>query len=138
MIYQGIFQSINRIIFVGSLGLILHLTYLHGDKNDNYNDDANDGNYIIFSYLHKFLSLNIFSILSRVTYGTFLTHLTIELLFFICYPAKLYFDFWKLSILSIGIIIISYSVSFVLTLLIESPVVNFMKRYSYTVKKEVN
>lgn len=75
------------------------------------------------------LSFKFFTPLARVTYGTYLIHFNIEYIFAIVFPQFFYFDFWSLAILAAGIIVISYVISFVISLLIESPIVGILKKY---------
>ena len=109
---HAFFQATNKLFFIGSLGFILHLTYIGK-----------------LTYIKRFLSAGIFTIIARITYGAYLIHLTIEIMIMICYPSKLYFDFWKLSILPVGIFVITYVISFGLSLFLESPLINILNIY---------
>jgi len=111
LIVQCLFQSFNKIIFVGSLGLMLHLTFLGKLR-----------------FLHNILGFGIFTPLARITYAVFLTHSFVQIVFFFIVGTTFYFTF-SIEILTVGFSVICYFFAFFISLVYESPVINIMKKF---------
>ena len=100
----------NKNIFIIGLGNILHLVFLEK-----------------FEFIKNFLSLNIFTILSRITYGVYLLHYYVIIIFFVNTDSSYRLDFFGICLYVPGLIIITLIFSYVLGIFFESPVVNMLK-----------
>jgi peptidoglycan/LPS O-acetylase OafA/YrhL len=113
-VWHALFLTFNKVIFVFGLGCIIHLTFL--------------GKLV---FIKEFLSFKIFSFFAKFTYGTYLIHFYILNIFFFSFNELLFFNFSDLVFMSIGVTLISIVLSFFLTILLESPVVNATKLLLY-------
>ena len=112
LIVHSLFHAFNKIIFVGSLGLILHLTFLGKLR-----------------FIYSILSFGFFIPLARITFAVFLIHMNIQIIFFFVVGTNFYFSFFSMGILTVGFAIISYFFAFFISLIYESPVINIMKKF---------
>jgi peptidoglycan/LPS O-acetylase OafA/YrhL len=110
LIYNALFSTFNKQIFVFGLGCILHLTFLNK-----------------FTFIRSILSIPLFSCISRVTYGIYLIHYYILVYFFFSADSQFYLKFGNFVYLSIGFFNMSMTISLVVTILIESPIINGIK-----------
>jgi len=110
LFWQCLFITFNKVFFVFSLGLIIHLTFLGR-----------------LSLLKSFLSLPLFTSLCKLTYGIYLFHFYIILAFFFSYNTSSYLKYGDYFFYSLGFFVFSMVVSFLSMLLFESPVVNTMR-----------
>jgi peptidoglycan/LPS O-acetylase OafA/YrhL len=110
MIYHALFATFNKQIFVFGMGCILHLTFLNK-----------------FTFIRSILSIPVFSYISRVTYGIYLIHYYLLVLFFFSADSQFYLKFGNFVFLAIGFFNMSMIISFIVTILIESPIVNGIK-----------
>jgi len=108
----ALFNSLNKNLFVIGLGIILHLTFL------NY-----------FSFVKDFLSLSVFTPVARITYGIYLFHLNIIIIYVLSNATNIYFNFLETSFVGIGIFMLTIPFSLVTTALFESPFVNLLKMF---------
>jgi len=108
---HGIFNGFNKVIFVGSLGMILHLTFLGK-----------------LSFIYNILSFKVFTPLARITFGIFLIHLYLILLFFYSANNIFYFSISGLGILFMGFFVVSAFLSFFVSLILESPIIGILKK----------
>lgn len=113
MSLQGIMQGLNKDLFVFGLSIMIHLCFL--DR---------------FTFIHKLLSFRIYNILGKFTFGLYLIHIYILGLFYTNSDSFSYFNPIQVFIHSVGIIAISFLVSIVLSLIIESPVVRILSRFT--------
>jgi peptidoglycan/LPS O-acetylase OafA/YrhL len=111
IIYHAYMLTFTKILFVFGLGCIVHLTFLGK-----------------FKFIYNILTLNIFTIVSRITYGIYLLHMFIILLVLTSLSNLLYMSFLELSIIAAGVFTIAIFVSFFFSLLIESPIINLTKK----------
>ena len=108
--WAAMFQTFGKVLFILPLGLIIHLTFL--DK-------------LIF--LRKFLSLKIETQISRQSFGIYVVHIYFLGIFIFGYANNYYIRFFDMGILSIGLYIFSWFFSFLIGLIVESPIVVLCK-----------
>ena len=108
--WAAMFQTFGKVFFILSIGIIIHLTLL--DK-------------LIF--IRKFLSLKIETQISRQSFGIYVVHLYFIGIFISCYSNNYYIRFIDMGILSLGLFIFSWFFSFIIGLIVESPVVVLCK-----------
>lgn len=110
--------TFNKVFFVSGLANIFHLIFLGK-----------------FSIIKNFLSWPIFSILSRLTYGVYVLHIYIIVIFFYNSNTSYRMDFVEFSFISIGILFITLAISFMCVLLYESPIINLLKNFKKNTSK---
>ena len=108
--WAAMFQTFGKVLLIFPIGVIIHLTFL--DK-------------LIF--LRKFLSLKIETQISRQSFGIYVVHLYFLGIFIFGYANNYYIRFLDMGILSFGLFIFSWFFSFVIGLIIESPIVILCK-----------
>ena len=108
--WAAMFQTFGKVLLIFPIGIIIHLTFL--DK-------------LIF--LRKFLSLKIETQISRQSFGIYVVHLYFLGIFIFGYANNYYIRFLDMGILSFGLFIFSWFFSFVIGLIIESPIVILCK-----------
>ncbi len=109
----------GKIIHVFSIGCIMHLTFL--DK---------------LKFIQKIFSFKIQTYIGRNTYGIYLIHAYLIIFLLFEYQTYYYLKITDLFILSFGIFAIAWLLSFVLGLLIESPVIYLSKILNSPDKKK--
>ena len=109
-VWHAIFITFNKVLFVFGLAWIIHLTFLGKLK-----------------IIKEMLSFRLFSILAKFTYGTYLIHFYLLNVFFWSLNNVIFFKFSDFIFMSIGLAFVSIIYSFILTILLESPVVNATK-----------
>jgi peptidoglycan/LPS O-acetylase OafA/YrhL len=109
----------GKIIHVFSIGCIMHLTFL--DK---------------LKFIQKIFSFKIQTYIGRNTYGIYLIHAYLIIFLLFEYQTYYYLKITDLFILSFGIFAIAWLLSFVLGLLIESPVIYLSKLLNSPDKKK--
>jgi len=119
--WHALFLTFNKVIFVFGLACITHLTFIGK-----------------LGLIKEFLSFKLFSLFAKFTYGTYLIHFYILNIFFFSFDYLLFFNFSYLVIMSIGVTLISTVLSFILTILLESPVVNATKLILHGEKRKHN
>ena len=105
-------NTFNKLFFILGMAIVLHLTFL--DK---------------FSFIKKFLSFKIMSTVSRGTYGIYMIHMYFIFLFVCSYGNFYYLKFLDYSVFIVGIFVFTWAVSFVIGLIIESPVIGLSKLF---------
>jgi peptidoglycan/LPS O-acetylase OafA/YrhL len=110
-IMHALFLTFHKVIFVGSLGMIIHLTLLGK-----------------FLFIRKVLSLKIFSIISKITYGVYLIHYCLMSIVYFSYPSLVYFSYVEFTFLALGFFTISVFLSFMMSLIFEGPIINLTKK----------
>jgi len=111
--------TFNKIFFIIGLGNILHLIFL--DK---------------FTWIKNFLSLKIFTQLSRLTYGVYILHYYVVLIYYYNSDSEIRFDIIIDSFLAIGLLIVTLILSYILGVLFESPVINMLKNLRGSTPRE--
>jgi peptidoglycan/LPS O-acetylase OafA/YrhL len=106
----GFFQTMNKFFFVGALGCILHLTFLGK-----------------FDFIRKILSIPLFSWVGRFTFGVYLIHYYLVTAFWAQLPMVAYLNMSDLAFLALGFFVFSLLLSGLLSLFIESPIINMTK-----------
>lgn len=119
--WHAMFITFNKLLFVIGLGNIVHLTFLGK-----------------LTIIKNILSLELFSAISKVTYGIYLLHIVYILAFFISFPSAYYLNLSDFFLLAVGFFGISIVTSFICSLLLESPVVNILKDVMQTEAPIVN
>jgi peptidoglycan/LPS O-acetylase OafA/YrhL len=119
MIYHALMLAFNKTLFVIGLGFIIHLTFLGK-----------------FGLIKSFLSLKFFTVVSRLTYGIYLIHLYFMGVIYFSTTGTYYLSFVEFIYLTVGFVSLSFVTSFVLSLLLESPVVMLSKKLSGGSKAE--
>jgi peptidoglycan/LPS O-acetylase OafA/YrhL len=109
--YHALLLTVNKIFFVSGFGMIVHMTFL--DK---------------FKLVYYIFAGKIFTIVSRVSYGTYLIHYYILMLFFYSITEIMSFDFILFKFLILTFVILSYIASFIFTLLLDSPLVSLTNK----------
>jgi peptidoglycan/LPS O-acetylase OafA/YrhL len=109
--YHAVILAFNKTLFVIGLGFIIHLTFLGK-----------------FNVIRSFLSLKSFTVISRMTYGAYLIHLYYMITIFFGTPGSYYLSFIEFIYLTCGFVTLSLFTSFILSLILESPVINLTKR----------
>jgi len=102
--------TFNKVIFIIGLGNIIHLTFLEK-----------------FSFIKNFLSAKIFTQFSRLTYGVYILHYYVIIVFFYNSDSAIYMDLLEFSFYAIGLMIITLILSFIIGILYESPIINMLK-----------
>ena len=105
-------NTFNKLFFILGMAIILHLTFL--DK---------------FTFIKKFLSFKIMSTVSRGTYGIYMIHMYFIFLFVCSYGNFYYLKFLDYAVFIVGIFVFTWGVSFVIGLIIESPVIGLSKLF---------
>lgn len=105
-------NTFNKLFFTLGLAIILHLTFL--DK---------------LTFIKNFLSLKIMSTVSRGTYGIYMIHMYFIFMFICSYGNFYYLKLIDYVIFIIGIFAFSWAISFVIGLIIESPVIGLSKMF---------
>ena len=105
-------NTFNKLFFTLGLAIILHLTFL--DK---------------LTFIKNFLSLKIMSTVSRGTYGIYMIHMYFIFMFICSYGNFYYLKLIDYVIFIIGIFTFSWAISFVIGLIIESPVIGLSKMF---------
>jgi peptidoglycan/LPS O-acetylase OafA/YrhL len=100
----------NKTIFIFGIGVILHLTYLGK-----------------LGLLRDVLSLKLFTVFGRVTFGVYLIHMLLMFVYYFGFPSNIYFRFTDMLFLGFGFLSITIIISLLVTSLVESPVVNMLK-----------
>jgi peptidoglycan/LPS O-acetylase OafA/YrhL len=100
----------NKIIFINGLGNILHLTYLGK-----------------LSFIKSFLSMEVFSILGKLTYSIYIFHYYIIMTWGINSDSSFRIDFILVTFLAMGLLAITIVFAFFMSVLFESPVINMLK-----------
>jgi peptidoglycan/LPS O-acetylase OafA/YrhL len=109
---HAFFITFNKLIFTFSFGCIMHLTFL-GKLN----------------WIRKLLSLDIFTRVGRLAYGVYQVHMYFILMFVGSYTSMLYVKISDFIFLALGLFIFSAFTSLFLSILIESPIINFFKKF---------
>ena len=110
--WHAFFNTFNKIFFIGGLGMILHLTFLGK-----------------FNFIKGFLTLPLMTRVSRSTYGIYMIHIYLTFMFLASYPNYYYNKLIDIFLLALGVYGFSWLVSFILGIIIESPVINISKKY---------
>ena len=105
-------NTFNKSLFVIGLGTILHLTFLGH-----------------FNIIKKFLGFPLFTMIARVSFGIYLFHYYLIILYYTSTATNIFFRFSDITFLSIGIFILTIPVSLFLGALFESPVINLTKMF---------
>ena len=108
---NGYLHTFNKNFFTLGLAIIVHLTFLHK-----------------LVFVQKLLTFRIMTPVSRVSYGIYLVHIYFISLFCTSYNNYYYINIIDLSILSLGVFVLSWLTSLVLGLIIESPVIALLRR----------
>lgn len=109
----------GKILNVFSIGCVLHLTFL--DK---------------LKFIQKIFSFKIQTYIGRNTYGIYLIHAYLIIFLLFEYQTYYYLNLIDSFILSFGIFALSWLLSFVLGLIIESPVIYLSKLLNSPEKKK--
>lgn len=99
-----------KIFFITGLGNILHLIFLGK-----------------LEFIKYFLSMTVFTRLSRVTYGIYILHYGIVMLFHYNRSSPTVMDFYDYTCFAIGLFLITSFFSFVVGIFYESPFINMLK-----------
>ena len=113
--------TFDKIIFIIGLGNILHLIFLEK-----------------LEFIRIFLSLNVFTRLSRVTYGVYMLHYYVVMIFLFNSDTSFRMDFIEYSFYVMGTLFITFFISFVSSILFESPIVNMLKVFKNNEKADNN
>ena len=108
----------GKILFVFGIGCIIHLTFL--DK---------------LKFIQKLFLFKIQTYIGRSTYGIYLIHPYLIIFLLFEYESYYYLKITDLFILSFGIFILAWMLSFVLGIIIESPVIYLSKLLNSPEKK---
>jgi len=108
--WEAFTMTFNKVFFIIGLGNIIHLMFLEK-----------------FIFVKDFLSAKIFTQLSRLTYGDYILHYYIIMIFFYNSDSTIRINFIEFSFFAIGILVISLLASYVVGILFESPVINMLK-----------
>jgi peptidoglycan/LPS O-acetylase OafA/YrhL len=106
------FFIINRMVFVFGIACLVHLTFLGK-----------------FMFINKICSIKIFSILAKLTYGIYLVHKYVIMYLVVSNPTYLYLKMTDFVFLALGYFIFATVISFIMTVLIETPFVNALKAF---------
>ncbi len=109
-VWQIFLITFNKIFFINGLGSLIHLIFLEK-----------------FSFIKDILTWSFFSVMSRITYGVYILHFYILMIFLYSSDNSFKIDMIELSFYAIGLMLISLICSFILGLLYESPVINLLK-----------
>lgn len=108
--WEVFFITFNKIFFINGLGNIIHLIYLEK-----------------FGIIKDFLSMRIFSVLSKITYGVYILHFYVVMIFLLNSDTSYKLNFIEFSFYAMGIMAITIVLSFICGLLYESPVISMLK-----------
>ena len=108
--FDTFFLVFSKVIFINGLGNILHLTFLGK-----------------LGFIRSFLSMEVFSILGKLTYAIYIFHFYIIMTFAINSDSSFRIDFLLTSFIAMGIMAITIVVALVMSVLFESPVINMLK-----------
>ena len=109
---NALLNTFDKILFVTGMGIVLHLVYLKK-----------------FSFIKTLLTFKFMTTISRSTYGIYMLHLYFISLFFSAYDNNYYVSLIDFVFLNLGIFIFSWIVSFVIGLIIESPLIGLSKKF---------
>jgi hypothetical protein len=110
-IYHAFAITIHKLILVNGVAGILHLLLL--------------GN---FNILMQILSCDIFSILSKFTFGIYLFHYFIAKLMIVNSEQDFMFEFLNGSFIAFGVLIMSIIFTFFASVLFEIPLINLLRK----------
>jgi len=117
--WQVFFITFNKIFFINGLGSLIHLLFLEK-----------------FSIIKKILSFTFFSVMSRITYGVYILHYYVVMIFFYNSDTSFRLDLIEFSFYATGLMLLTLILSFVFGILFESPVINMLKVLRTNEKRE--
>ncbi len=104
------FQTFGKVIYIFSLGVLIHLTFL--GKLNNF---------------RKILSLKFETQIARGSFGIYVVHIYFLAMYFLGTNTNFYIRFIDCAILSIGFFLFSWIVTLILGLIFESPIIVLSK-----------
>jgi peptidoglycan/LPS O-acetylase OafA/YrhL len=110
-IYHAFAITFHKLFLVNGTAGILHLLLLGK-----------------FNFLMEILSSEIFSILSKFSFGIYLFHYFIAKLYIINTQNDFMFEFINASFISIGVLIMSTCFTFAVSLIFEIPLINILRK----------
>jgi len=110
VLLNAIYIAFGTPIFITGVAIILHLTFL-GKLN----------------FLKAFLSIRLVSSMSKLLYGVYLIHIYVMNIYLYSRDSVPYLSMLDNTYMGIGIFTVTCMISSVIIVLIESPIVNFMK-----------
>lgn len=108
--FQGVMKTFNKVLFVWGLAILVQLTFLGK-----------------FKIIYHILSLDLFNVLGKLTFGIYLVHMYIILIAGTHFNSLPYLNFWFFSIFAVGALGAATIVSLIVSLLFESPVISILK-----------
>jgi len=119
--WQVFFITFNKIFFINGLGSLIHLLFLQK-----------------FEIIKNILSWSFFSVMSRITYGVYILHFYVLMVFLYNSDNSFKLDMVDFSFYAIGLMAITLLISFIVGLLYESPVINMLKTFKKLERKGKN
>ena len=108
---NALFNTFNKYFFITGMGLVFHLTFL--------------GRFQFIKYL---LTFKVMTTVSRSTYGIYMIHVYFMFMFFASYNNYYYITMVDYALLAMGIYFFSWLISFIIGIVLESPVIGISKK----------
>ena len=108
---NALFNTFNKYLFITGMGLVFHLTFL--------------GRFKFIKYL---LTFKVMTTVSRSTYGIYMIHVYFMFMFFASYNNYYYITMVDYALLAMGIYFFTWLISFILGIILESPVIGISKK----------
>lgn len=108
--WGAMFNTFSKTLFVFGLGCIIHLTFLGK-----------------FTFIKDLLSIKFFTIFSRITFGIYIIHIYLITVYFFSFNSQTYMKMGDYTFLAIGFFFVTAGLSLFFTVILESPIVQFLK-----------